>query len=158
MALDKQINLFRVDTNAFLNREEKQRYKQIYEIKAYEKDLLTLKERLSKEAEENNDSTKSYDCALLDNKILEMSDYASVLKKIYKPWLLQESLECVEYNNTHKDKRIRQLDTLEIYESCAECARQNHYKSTAPITIRCQKRNGYMYLDEYEKEKNNGFR
>ena len=54
MALDKQINLFRVDTNAFLNREEKQRYKQIYEIKAYEKDLLTLKERLSKEAEENN--------------------------------------------------------------------------------------------------------
>ena len=111
MALDKQINLFRVDTNAFLNREEKQRYKQIYEIKAYEKDLLTLKERLSKEAEENNDSTKSYDCALLDNKILEMSDYASVLKKIYKPWLLQESLECVEFNNTHKDKRIRQLDT-----------------------------------------------
>lgn len=111
MALDKQINLFRVDTNAFLNREEKQRYKQIYEVKEYEKDLLTLKERLSKEVEDNDDNTKLYDCSLLNNKIIELSDYANILKKIYKSWLLQESLECVEYNNTHKEKRIRKLDT-----------------------------------------------
>lgn len=96
--LDRQINLFKVDTNAFLTEDEKNERKYLIKLKKvrdivekklstkttnpkYEKALQILNERIRKE------------------------------KECYKEYLLNSAKENVIYNNTHSNnKLIRQLD------------------------------------------------
>lgn len=123
---------------------------------------------ISARYEDRNNNNKQFN--ICGNKVVLKilnwlySDANMYMQRKYEKYLeLQEENKRVDndhnlYGNAIPRRQVIKLDTLEIYESCAECARQNHYKSTAPITLRCQKRNGYMYLDEYEKEKDNGFR
>lgn len=130
MALDKQINLFRVDTNAFLNREEKQWYKWLSEIKKERKDLLKLQNNICKQVE---DKTKKYDYDLLDEKIKYLDDYIKVANKIYKSIILKETAECVEYNNNHKRKHIRKLDEAYLEYFDKDCNRRVNTKNVVSM-------------------------
>ena len=94
--LDRQINLFIVDTNAFLHDEEKkvrQKYLQM------EKEKRELKEQ----AKNNDDTNLKQQISILSDKIREE-------RKIAKQKLLELAAEAVKYNNSHEEKRIRQLD------------------------------------------------
>ena len=140
----------------------------IYGIAEIFKSKFNCCPSISSRYEDRNNNNKQFNVCgnRVILKILNWlySDANMYMQRKHEKYLeLKEEIKRVDndhnlYGSAIPRRQVIKLDTLEIYESCAECARQNHYKSTAPITIRCQKRNGYMYLDEYEKEKNNGFR
>ena len=94
--LDLQINLFIVDTNAFLSDEEKKVREKYLDL---EKQKRELKEQLK-----TNEDVK------LKQQILDLSDEIKKERKIAKQKLLDLAAKAVKYNDTHKKKRIRQLD------------------------------------------------
>ena len=100
MALDKQINLFRVDTNCFLNAEEEEKHQKFIEEK---KPLVEIVEEFIK----NNPKT--------EYKKIEEYKQLSKIKKEYKEWLNAESKQCAEYNNIHPEKIVRKLNDKYLY-------------------------------------------
>lgn len=107
--LDRQINLFKVDTNAFLTEEEKDERKYLVKLKKAREMVV---EKLP---------TKDSDPKVLKNKpIDELTKYEAALlsldekidkeKDRWKDYLLKNAKKNVEYNKTHKNKKIRQLD------------------------------------------------
>lgn len=113
MALDRQINLFRVDTNAFLNLIEKQHYNNSFKHKNIIKDLELQIKELSKNKAEKEVNKEYID--LLQKQCEEYDVLYKQDKQEYKEWLLKETAECVEYNNTHDIKHIRELDESYLY-------------------------------------------
>ena len=117
MALDKQINLFKVDTNAFLNKKELNKRKSLIKMKK-ERDVLnslidksvkkTSFEETSKYIEElkesGKDLTKYERYFILKNKKIKEKE------KECKEFILTKARNLVEYNYTHKKKNIRKLD------------------------------------------------
>ena len=90
--LDRQINLFMVDTSAFLHDEEKETRTKYLELEKQKKEL------------KNEDVTK------VKQQISSLSDEIKKEKKIAKQKLLKLVADAVKYNNEHEEKRIRKLD------------------------------------------------
>lgn len=110
MALDKQINLFKVDTSAFLTDEEKSH-------RTYLVRLKKIREKVAKRAFKRMPENPVQSLKL--KKILSKYEqyylyFDAEIKKEEKTWkeyLTKSAQEAVEYNKTHPaDKRIRVLD------------------------------------------------
>jgi hypothetical protein len=101
MALDKQINLFRVKIDAFLSQKE-------LDDKKF---LLTL---IKKKKEIENDikilKTNKQDYCNLSKQIEELDEQIKKEKKVFKQKLIESSKKAVKYNEEHEDKIIRQLN------------------------------------------------
>ena len=98
--LDRQINLFMVDTNAFLSDEEK---------KVRDKYLLLEKQKRKKK-EELKTAKAEEEITNLKNEILSLSEEIRKERKEAKEKILKLAAEAVKYNDEHKRKRIRKLD------------------------------------------------
>lgn len=116
MALDRQINLFKVDTNAFLTNEEKEHRKYLVKLKKVRE---KIRKRLPKYKKKENEKEKN----IIKRKIIQgedvtkyeewfviFEDKISEEEKIWKEYILQSSKDAVEYNDTHNEKHIRTLD------------------------------------------------
>lgn len=95
MALDKQISLFKVDTNVFLTLDEKKVYQ---EFLAKTKQL---KEQYSTDNKLPKKNTKEY---------VEYHKELNSAKKEYKEYILSSAAKHVEYNSKSAEKDIRSLD------------------------------------------------
>lgn len=104
--LDKQINLFKIDTNAFLLESEKEQKKYLSSLHKKNKDLLSQKRQLKKD---NKDFSE------IDNELNELSKEIKEEKKEWKEFLLKSSKDNVEYNDNNSNKKIRQLDRKFLY-------------------------------------------
>lgn len=117
MALDRQVSLFKIDTNAFLSENEQQvfnillKWRRVFkkickELKPPEKEKAQ-KEYWTEIGEkiENGSPLKKYEQAYYTSykKIQE-------LKKEWKAYILDSAKKTVEYNKTHDVKRIRHLN------------------------------------------------
>ena len=116
MALDKQINLFKVDTNAFLNKKELNKRKSLVKMKK-ERDVLNSLidknvkkssiEETAKYIEELKEKgrvlTKYEQYFIVKNKKIKEKE------KECKEFILKKARNLVEYNNLHKKKNIRKL-------------------------------------------------
>lgn len=117
MALDRQINLFKVDTNAFLNKKELNKRKSLVKMKK-EREILynhidkcikkdsidkTIRNLISLEAK-GRYLTKYEQYLLLKNKKIKEKE------KECKNFILKKARNLVKYNDTHKKKNIRKLD------------------------------------------------
>lgn len=115
MALDRQINLFKVDTNAFLTDEEKKHRKRLVKLKkvrekiykrvgnrqsSIEKTVKVLKQR-----EEDGKKLAKY-----DEWLIKFTEIIKEEEKAWKTYILESAANAVEYNNTHDEKHIRTLD------------------------------------------------
>lgn len=103
--LDKQINLFKVDTNAFLTEEEKEIGVRLNELRKqkYENELILKKIKEKNKKDEINKILLN-----LKNKIKKEN-------KIYKEKLLKLASDRVIYNDTHEKKIIRNLDDKYLF-------------------------------------------
>lgn len=113
--LDRQINLFKVDTNAFLTEEEKKQRKYLVKLKK-------VREKVYKRVGNREDSIQKTVKKLKEReakgKVLEKYEswlvyFSEVIKEEEKAWkefILQSAKEAVEYNNIHEEKHIRELD------------------------------------------------
>lgn len=117
MALDKQINLFKVDTNAFLNKNELNKRKSLVKMKK-ERDSLYKKIEKGRK-KESVDSTANYLEELRKNGGQLTNDERYFLlkntsvkekEKECKEFILKNATSLVEYNRTRKIKNIRKLD------------------------------------------------
>ena len=114
--LDRQINLFKVDTNAFLFPEENEKRRYLIKLKKVresfyktridnrESDINQTVKKLIQRQEAGN-SLKKYEEALIR--------FTEVIKKEEVKWknfILNSAAENVKYNDTHKRKRIRELN------------------------------------------------
>jgi hypothetical protein len=101
MALDKQINLFRVKIDAFLSQTELND----------KKFLLAL---IKKKKEIENDikifKKNKQDYYNLSEQIEELDEQIIKEKKAFKQKLIESSKKAVKYNEEHEDKIIRQLN------------------------------------------------
>lgn len=104
--LDKQINLFKIDTNAFLLESEKEQKKYLSSLHKKNKDLLSQKRQLKKD---NKDFSE------IDNELNKLSKEIKEEKKEWKEFLLKSSKDNVEYNDNNSNKRIRELDKRFLY-------------------------------------------
>lgn len=95
--LDRQVSLYRVDTNAFLNSAEKKE-KESLDV------LYKEKNRLESEKPEG-----------YKEKVAEIEAEIKSARKIWKAFLLKSAKECVAYNETHEEKHIRELDEKYLY-------------------------------------------
>lgn len=115
MALDRQINLFKVDTSAFLSEEEKEHRAPLVALK---KQRDELKKKLPKYKKAANEKEKDIIKAKIEQGIandeektfLQIENSVAEAEKEWKEYILQSAKDAVEYNNTHEDKHIRQLD------------------------------------------------
>lgn len=85
-----------------------------------------------------------------------------MLRKYNKYLELQEEIKRTDNDKTlygflKPRRKVIKLDDLTIYESCADCSRKNNI-SKSMVTISCQSKNNFMYLDDYNKETENGTR
>lgn len=111
MALDKQINLFKVDTNAFLSDIEIQDGIYLKELKNYCSNLRTCEKKLKSSKDEND----KYDLINLKEKIKSLEEEIKWAKKLYKSVLLDDAEKAVESNKRRNVKKIRILDESYIY-------------------------------------------
>lgn len=103
MALEKQINLFKVDTNAFLSELE-------LSDGIFLRELQKYRNNLKNHIKNNKSSMVEYDKINLEKKIEELDVEIKHYKKLYKSVLLEDSKLSVEYNNSKDTKIIRKLD------------------------------------------------
>lgn len=105
--LDKQINLFQVDTNAFLTEEEQVEFKKYIEIMSQFKQVQYKLNRKRIIGEEREEYQKQYD--LLSNTVKTAS-------KDWKKYILKSSANNVEYNKQNPgNKRIRKLNDSYLF-------------------------------------------
>ena len=98
--LDRQVNLFIVDTNAFLSDEEK----------AVRTKYLSLEKEKRKKKEELKTAKAEEEITKLKNEISSLSEEIRKERKEAKEKILKLAADAVEYNDKHKRKRIRKLD------------------------------------------------
>jgi hypothetical protein len=111
LALDKQINLFKVDTDAFLSYREIQDKICLSDIEKYKSELNKIIKKLKK----SKDISDSYDYNNLCKKIKEINKDIKREKKIYKSLLLDDAKKAVEYNNKSNNKKIRELNRQKLF-------------------------------------------
>ena len=116
MALDRQINLFKVDTNAFLTNEEKEHRKYLVKLKKVRE---KIRKRLPKYKKNENEKEKNIikkkiiqgeDVTKYEELFVIFEDKISEEEKIWKDYILKSAKDAVEYNNSHTEKHIRTLD------------------------------------------------
>lgn len=117
MALDRQINLFKVDTNAFLNKKELNKRKTLIKMKKEREELHSLivkghkGDSYVKTKKKLNEMIKNgYTPDKYESYFLEKHDKVSKKEKECKQFILDKANALVEYNNHHKIKNIRTLD------------------------------------------------
>ena len=98
--LDRQVNLFIVDTNAFLSDEEK----------AVRNKYLSLEKEKRKKKEELKTAKAEEEIAKLKNEVSSLSEEIRKERKEAKEKILKLAADAVKYNDEHKRKRIRKLD------------------------------------------------
>lgn len=114
--LDRQINLFKVDTNAFLTKEENEHRKYLVKLKRIREKIYKKIDNREDTMMETISKLKKYQ---IDGKVLKkyetyllvFSDLIKSEEKIWKKYILESAKNAVDYNNTHPDdKHIRILD------------------------------------------------
>jgi hypothetical protein len=118
---------------------------------------------------ENRDNNNKQIMIDGNRKVLEILEWlykdADVyMDRKYKKYLeLKEEIKRVDndknlYGFLKPRKQVIRLSDLTIYDSCAECSRQNKV-SKSFVTVSCQKKNNnFMYLEDYRKDHENGIR
>lgn len=117
MALDRQINLFKVDTNAFLNKKELNKRKSLVKMKKERDELYKL---VPKELKKSSIGKTIENLKKLEDNGRELSFYEEVLidkqkrvkskEKECKNYILTKAKNLVAYNDCHLKKNIRTLD------------------------------------------------
>jgi len=113
--LDRQINLFKVDTNAFLTNEEKEHRKYLVKLKKVREKVYknidnrenSIKDTVNKLIKQEQEGRK---LLKYENILIKLTDLIKSEEKTWKEYILASARDAVEYNNTHKDKNIRELD------------------------------------------------
>ena len=115
MALDRQINLFKVDTNAFLFNEEKEHRKYLVKLKKTRemiykrvqnhKDTINKTVKELKKKKKNGEELKKYEICLI-----RFTQIINEEEKKWKDYITDSAKKNVIYNNTNENKKIRQLD------------------------------------------------
>jgi len=116
MALDRQINLFKVDTNAFLTLDEKAHKEYLVKCKKL-RDLIFKSKKINGREKDINQTHKS----LLKRQEDKLNKYELVFIKLnkiikeeekkWKSYILDSAAKAVKYNNENPDnKHIRELD------------------------------------------------
>ena len=125
MALDRQINLFKVDTNAFLNKKELNKRKSLVKMKK-ERDLIykEIDKNIKKECNDSVDKVVRH-LIKMENKGKELSKCENLLilksKKIKekekecKNFILTKAKNLVKHNDCHTVKNIRKLDERYLF-------------------------------------------
>lgn len=113
MALDKQINLFKIDTNAFLHPEEQEQYALIME---YEKKWKEERGRRAKTSLDVLKSKRTKGLPLTPDELRDEEHYITLnnLKSSWKEFILESAKKHVEENLINEKKNIRKLDELSI--------------------------------------------
>ena len=113
--LDRQINLFKVDTNAFLTQEEKDKRKKLVKLKK-------VREKIYKKVGNREKSIQETVKKLIEQKkygkhldkyeewLIRFTNVIKDEEKAWKEFILKSASDAVEYNNTHEEKCIRTLD------------------------------------------------
>ena len=120
MALDRQINLFKVDTNAFLNKKEINKRKSLVKMKK-ERDLLykEIDKEIKKKCGDSIDKTARYLMGLESNgeELKDCEKYLILKTKLIKTkekeckeFILTKARNLVKHNDCRKTKNIRKLD------------------------------------------------
>ena len=113
--LYRQINLFKVDTNAFLTEEEKETRKYLVKLKKVrekiykrvgnrESSIQKTVKRLSERKKQGKQLDK------YEEWLIHFTDVIKKEEKEWKEFILKSASDVVEYNNTHEEKHIRVLD------------------------------------------------
>lgn len=112
--LDRQISLFKVDTNAFLFDEENKERQYLIKLKKvrdkFYKTRIDNRTELNdviKALQQRQDEGKPL--KKYENYLLIFSEKIKEEERRWKEYILNAAAKNVEYNNTHKQKRIRQL-------------------------------------------------
>ena len=113
--LDRQINLFKVDTNAFLTEYEKEQ--RVLLVK-YKKIRDKIYKSISNRESSMNKTVRKLRIRKSNGKKLEPNEEClirivemiKIEEKKWKTFILQSAKDAVEYNNTHEEKHIRELD------------------------------------------------
>jgi hypothetical protein len=113
--LDKQINLFKVDTNAFLSEDEKQVKIYLNSLNKYKKSLEDFVRKNKSKVKDDKDIELKYDINNCKAKIEELKVEIKLEKKLVKSMLLKLCADKVEYNKTHDKKELRSLDKSFLY-------------------------------------------
>lgn len=121
--LDKQINLFKVDTNAFLTEEEKEigLYLNSLRKQKYENELIL------KKTKDENDKKE------IEQILLELKESIKEENKIYKAKLLKLASDRVEYNDTHEEKIIRQLDDKYLFYTTKDGEKKTNLRNVVSM-------------------------
>lgn len=114
--LDRQINLFKVDTNAFLFPEENEQRKYLIKLKKVRESFY--KTRIDNRESDINQTVKKLEAKRDNGEELKKYEealirFTDVIKKEEVKWknfILNSAAENVKYNDTHKRKKIRQLN------------------------------------------------
>lgn len=115
MALDRQINLFKVDTNAFLFEEEKEHRKYLVKLKKIRDKIY---KRIPKHEATINKAIKAIKKKKKAGEKLEKYEkylviFQDLIRKEeikWKEYIIDSAKKNVEYNNTNENKKIRMLD------------------------------------------------
>lgn len=117
MALDRQVNLFKVDTNAFLNKKELNKRKSLVKMKK-ERDILYKEIDRSVKKDSIDQTVRHLKDLEVNGKELTDTERYLILKtkkikekeKECKEFILTKSRNLVKHNDNHKIKNIRKLD------------------------------------------------
>lgn len=117
MALDRQINLFKVDTNAFLNKKELNKRKSLVKMKKEREEIYkNIRKGVKKESIEKtvknlkelkNDGNE---LSKEEKLLIDKTDRIKNKEKECKNFILTKANNLVKHNDTHKIKNIRTLD------------------------------------------------
>lgn len=128
--LDRQINLFKVDTNAFLFPEENEQRRYLIKLKKVRESFY--KTRIDNRESDINQTVKrliqrqedGYKLKKYEEALIRFTEVIKREEIKWKNFILNSASENVKYNDTHKRKKIRQLN--ENYLSYID--RQDGYK------------------------------
>lgn len=95
--------------------------------------------------------------------IKEISDWIYKDANLYLERKYQKYLELLKecdrvdndnrlYGSAHPRRKAIRLKDLKIYESLSSASKDNNFSGASSINYKCKKRDGFMYLDDYEKE------
>lgn len=118
MALDRQINLFKVDTNAFLNKKELNSRKRLVKLKKEReeiyKDISKSVKKSSVEKTVNNiiklNEENGREISKSEEYLIDKTRKIKTKQKESKEFILTKAANLVKYNDSHKIKNIRKLD------------------------------------------------
>lgn len=111
--LDRQINLFKVDTSAFFTKEENEQRAYLVKLKKVREKMYKTKiGNRKKSIEQTVKYLKSLSRPLTkyESILISMTELVNEKNKEWKTNILDSAAANVEYNNTHLDKRVRELD------------------------------------------------